>query len=260
MDISSSCELSESNLPSLLLHLFPWKESLWPGTRDPVAVSSPGVFAEKCNIKTHIAVRLHQDEPLESWMPSLNKQIPDDSCLFGISEKVFESSNLCEMIEAIERKSPGIVTAASLLLNALEKAVKTRVNNLPRPHRHYNEAANNAGRLKPVSGFEPNDGGSCKDCLKKYLSYTSLMDTGQNHGQTNESKISMTGENADADVSNTNKFKCSCTMLTRTHDINALCNVSGDFVPENKPAHVAILFSGGIDSTVIAALADQYGI
>ncbi|XP_050402264.1 asparagine synthetase domain-containing protein 1 [Patella vulgata] len=183
LDLSEN-DPKDSNLN---LELFPWKDAKWPGTND--CVDNDNIL--QSNIYpvdySNIQISIDKTTKINSWIPSLNMEIPSDDF------KSVDLNNMTskEYLHSLLQNSELLKKSAEQFVDILEKAVKKRIFNLPRESVSHH-AQNPCSHLK--ENVPMNKDASCE----------------------RESSILECGK-----------------------------------------AKVAILFSGGIDSAIITALADR---
>ncbi|XP_076462692.1 asparagine synthetase domain-containing protein 1-like [Babylonia areolata] len=119
--------------PPLTLHLYPWQRASWPGTQEEVVADDSHTVAQKLHLErnAHITVSVHSDQAVESWMPVVNSELPEDGGLLNVEEFLCGGEgDLVRALTEIEKR--GKFTAlVEQLQNVLQAAVRKRVHNVP---------------------------------------------------------------------------------------------------------------------------------
>ena len=303
--------------PPLILHLYPWQGATWPGTDDDIASDCALTVNEKLHLdlSAYMTVSLHSDQPLSSWMPVLNSEIPDDGSLLDVAASLPEGCDLVQVLQDIERRGE-LAALVTQLVDVLQKAVVKRVHNLPCPHHQADSgdhlttlhACGTNGSTSDAFGFMSFKNHHCED-FQGGLSTGSLQSAPTSDSDAPEKKNSSTAvptseqsnhvncvlkdgsrenvvsDHTNSSVSSSESKKATLPSVLMRDDAKAsgseFCShenklflhsdlsvtkadVVGDLSQkfdhlecQMRPAQVAILFSGGVDSTVLAALADR---
>ena len=318
-------------VPVLHLHLYPWQRAVWPGTDVEVASDCASAVTQKLGLEdnAYIAVSLQADCPLHSWMPVLNKHIPEDGSLVNVAAFAEAGDSIVRILQEMETKGE-LRAVVTQLENVLQDAVTKRVYNLPRSSDCDQETDGSFAANDPASHCSTNalchylpvpniddavaHSGSKKNCSNKSLadqthcastaamsdslnsfahvavesspqvssqdmstettspstaarvakssncilpSGTSMVDLSLSHPEHNsvETKLKLLPRHDQSSTSGSgmemNSLEENCMAAASYNSSEQHC------AKANSQAHIAILFSGGVDCTVLAALADR---
>lgn len=212
------------------LQLFPWQGAVWPGTDNALADATTQSLSQQLNLQScrYIDIMLCSEDAIPSWMPALNKQLPEEpESVREILPDWSDGASPEHILQELEKKGE-LGNVVHQLLDVLERAVRKRVYNLPRGYAHP----------------------QCNDA-KAGASYNSTFLTSENENTTND----ITAHQREKGEVARNNVVNGFSSLNLSHSQGS--SVSCDSLLSDNPAHVAVLFSGGVDSTVLAALADR---
>ncbi|XP_060081138.1 asparagine synthetase domain-containing protein 1-like [Ylistrum balloti] len=231
---SEGCDLN--------IHLYPREESVWPGTLDKVDNSQ--IFKDRLGSgrseNSPLKFSMDTDLKFPSPMPKLNKALLNTDS--DLEKKVSDdldhkvSGSNAELIDDHQKYIENLIHSnevigklADQLIDVLQRAVKKRIYNQPGLSL-MTDVQNSADCLPDVKRSP------CSQCKPHPVFSNKTNESGKNPStdeDTSTESISSRGEE-------------ECVAETKT---SVTC--------EQENAKVAILFSGGIDSAVITALADR---
>ncbi|KAK7483507.1 hypothetical protein BaRGS_00025306 [Batillaria attramentaria] len=263
---------TDNDLCELQLHLFPWQGAVWPGTDIAVAAATPQSVSQQLNLETsqHFSVVLRSEDAIPSWMPALNKQLPDSHSLREVPDSWSDASDPVHILQEMEKRGE-LALAAEQLINVLERAVRKRVYNLPR-HSKYQPRNDHTKRTATYDGAACPVDGLCNVELSG-SQISSLTCNAKPAPQAKENALVCRGvselhignhsacEKKILDSCCATDEACDQTVgggeadMAVSHPPNVSTIVGSD--SDNGDAHVAILFSGGVDSSLLAALVDR---
>ncbi|XP_041357179.1 asparagine synthetase domain-containing protein 1-like isoform X2 [Gigantopelta aegis] len=209
--------------------LYPWPGAVWPGTSALISLTSVDDLI-RClySNSTYIKIYMDTSVKISTWMPKLNTELPPcDWSLPSCDPNITNSEeSMTEYLQNLIEKYDVLAKAANQLLNLLQSAVKIRSFNLPRRRNHY--------RVHQANIEHCNTDSELADRLADVFAIDGIKDC-----------------KTDNDCN-------SAQGLINTEDCENCRSVSNmDHLEGMLQSNVAILFSGGIDSTIIAALADR---
>ncbi|XP_033729249.1 asparagine synthetase domain-containing protein 1-like, partial [Pecten maximus] len=234
----------------LQIHLYQREDSVWPGTLE--RVDNGQIFQDRLwssqSEMSPVKFSLDTDLKFPSQMPKLNKALPSmdsdlEKCSDGLKTKLSGSESTGghlktklsgsesigdhqKYVEKLIQSDEVINTLADQLIDVLQQAVKKRIYNQPYLTLDSRRSADCTSGVKrsPCSQCKPHPPRKSDDLGTGKLPVTDEESRREN--------ISFGGED---------------NHVAETHI---------DSTREEDHAKVAILFSGGIDSAVITALAD----
>lgn len=244
------------------LNIFPWQRALWPGTASSVADSSSPL-----NISSHLTVKIHSEEAVPSWMPVLNKLYPDEGRDFDYLTTATNTAGL-EILKEIRSVNKDMVILANKLLDILEKAVKKRVFNLPRPNGEMSAQCKiNISDVYPITFDSENTAikeqkDKASGCIhfsscSRELSESEKMTVPQPVVDASSAQCDNTDILYLSDGQSLSVDPLLTSISSLIHGEVSNISKSELQLKEPLPAYVAVLFSGGVDSAVLAALADR---
>ena len=249
---------------------------------------------------TYINIHMDTSISFSTWMPKLNTELPPSDWTIPLYDPDVTNNeqSMREYLQNVIEKSEVFTKAAGQLLYLLQAAVKIRSFNLPR-RKCYRISQTNTkicstdpeitDRFREC--FNVRDMTNTQTYNKRYNESTSVIDSRQvslnsGHCRTNvgpsdklSGVIAVDGTNASKTNNESNSVIASaqgfvtskCVADFDNYDMALTntecqgcdnCDPASELCPleESQQSNVAILFSGGIDSTIIAALADRYFI
>lgn len=237
------------------IHLYVRENAVWPGSMDRVELSQ--TLSDKlCGGQPEtLPVNFSLDKDLKflSHMPQLNKTVPN---IASDHENKLPNDLDCKQsgstakgvidhqkfIEDLIQSDHAISKLADQLLNVLQRAVKTRIYNQPDLVSEVKTSNDFVAEVKtsPCSRCEhcPVSPKMCEADGSGDICYQQVDDMTNKPCDVSDTVLSDTGE-------------CSYSSAQDNQR---------EHVRDQDRAKVAILFSGGVDSAVITALADRYEV
>lgn len=240
------------------LTLFPWQRAVWPGTLDPVTKDSLSLLYGSKQ-PPNIEVVLQEEGAVVSQMPRLNKTIPPDDLSLP---PVTEMSHL-QYLQNILKENEFLQALSAQLTRVLQLAVKTRVENQRKTQScmtgKQTLTTHARGCTSRSSCAESAFPSGAKDHVtscdsEKETAGVGAQSCDDNVTLCNSEVVVRADRSCDNDVRSCDSERDSARLGAKESCDNNETSCDNELV---SSARVAILFSGGIDSAVIAALADR---
>jgi len=248
--------------PDLDITLYPRQDAVWPGTLDKVdnAKSLSDALCLNQTDESLMKFTLDSNHTLPSPMPKLNKNIPsEDGTLPSCDDfDTHKSEDQQKYLQYLIESDHIISNLADQLITILQQAVTVRVFNQPLLKYHQLDVPHSQKRHSTISMDEAIEQKHVEDKPSTDFSVSDIKYAKPDDTRTTSSY--MDSRSAQYLTSSTpsrgHSLTCSTQISGNTSE-SSKCDTSDH--SDKSSANVAILFSGGIDSSVLAALVDRYG-